>query len=603
MTGQTFKALLAGTAAMAVGACATVPTAEPAAGTPAVAASEPAQTALAAHDALYALFERTDRDMIARNPIAAWYRGDFSRTDTLGNLFSKDAILAERAAAQTAVADLAQIDRASLNADDRIAYDVFLYNQRNAIAGTEPAMLRFATALPVDHFTGFHISYPRLSTPGGPLPFETVADYDNTLKRHAEIPVLMDRAIAQFRTGMANGIVHPRVAVTTMIEQLDTQLKLTTEQSPYWKPVAEMPAGFAVADRTRLTAGFRQAIERDIRPSLQKLRTFLADEYLPKARESVGLGGLPGGDAVYAFEVENSTTLPLTPDAVHRLGLSEVARIETALAAARAEAGTRKPEIYRDKAALTEAWYDIQKKVDPLLPRLFSSIPRTPLEIKPYEEYREKFNLAASYNQGNPDTGKPGTFYFSGYDLPNREVSPTIALFMHEGNPGHHFQIMTKIENEDLPAFLRYGGFTAYSEGWGLYAESLGYELGLYDDPIEKIGAMQGGELLRAVRLVVDTGLHSKGWSRQQAVDYMIAHGQPREFAESETNRYIVMPGQALAYKIGELKIKELRQRAEAALGDRFDVRRFHAQVLDTGALPMPVLEKKIDDWIAAGGV
>lgn len=583
--------LLAAAASLSLAACATVPAAD---APPVAAAESPAAR-------LHALFERSDAAFLERNPTAAFYRGDFSRADRLGNSFTPAYFAAERSAAQSDLAALATIDRSALGETDRIAYDVFKYDRQRSVIGTEPAILKFRAALPIDHFNGLHIGYPRLSSAGGQMPFKTVADYDNALKRHAQFPVVIDSAIARFREGMAAGVVHPRVSVETMIAQLDTQLKMPVEAMPYWSPVRAFPDSFSAGEKTRLTGGFRTAIESDIRPALQRLRTFLADEYLARSRDTVGLGATPGGADYYRYRVEQMTTLPLTPEAIHQLGLSEVDRVEKALAAARAEAGSRKPVVYKDKAALTRAWYDLQKKVDPLLPRLFAKQPKTPLEIRPYEEYREAFNLAASYNSGDVDTGKPGVFYFSGYNLANREVSPTIALYMHEGSPGHHFQNMTAAENRDLPDFMRFGGFTAYGEGWGLYAESLGYELGLYDDPIERIGALAGGELLRAVRLVVDTGLHSKGWSRQQAIDYMVAHGQPREFAESETNRYIVMPGQALAYKVGELKIKELRRRAETKLGAKFDVRSFHAQVLDTADLPLAVLGAKIDAWIARG--
>jgi len=550
--------------------------------------------------ALFALFERSDAAFLQRNPVAAFFRGDFTHADRLGNGFAPDYYAKERAAAQAELAALRAIDRDALSPEDRISWDVFEYNQLRTLEQTNPANLPFEKYLPLDHFRGFHIGYPRLSSAGGVMPFNTVTDYENALKRHAQIPTQFDAAIARMREGMAAGVVQPRLTVSTMIEQLDTQLKLTTEQTPYWTPIGVFPEAIGEADRARLTAGMRTAIERDIRPSLQKLRTFLADEYLPASRPGVGLNSAEGGDAYYRFRIAEMTTLPLTAEQVHATGLAEVARINAALATARAEAGNRKPTVYRDKASLTKAWYDLAAKVDPLLPRLFAAQPKTPLEIRPYEEYREKFNLAASYNAGNVDTGKPGVFYFSGYNLENREVSPTIALYMHEGSPGHHFQIMTAYENETLPRFQRYGGFTAYSEGWGLYAESLGYELGLYDDPLQRIGALAGGELLRAVRLVVDTGMHAKGWTREQAVEYMVANGQPRDFAMSETARYAVMPGQALAYKIGELKIKELRKKAETALGDRFDVRAFHAQVLGSGGLPLPVLEAKIDRWIAS---
>ena len=581
-------------AAASLAACATAPGDRVATTAPAASANQRA--------ALHALFERSDAAFLARNPVAAYFRGDFSNADRLGNGFAADYHAKERAAAEADLAALRTIDREALSAEDRISWDVFAYNQRRTLEQTSPANLPFEKYLPIDHFNGFHIGYPRLSSAGGVMPFATVTDYDNALKRHAQIPAQIVAAIARMREGMGAGVVQPRLTVGTMIEQLDTQLKLTTEQTPYWTPITSFPAAIGAADRTRLTASMRGAIERDIRPSLQKLRTFLADEYLPASRAANGLNAAQGGDAYYRYRIAEMTTLPLTADEVHATGLAEVARINAALATARAEAAGRKPQVYSDKAALTKAWYALAAKVEPLLPRLFSSAPKTPLEIRPYEEYREKFNLAASYNAGNVDTGKPGVFYFSGYDLANREVSPTVSLYMHEGSPGHHFQVMTAFENARLPSFQRYGGFTAYSEGWGLYAESLGYELGLYDDPLERIGALAGGELLRAVRLVVDTGIHAKGWSREQAVDYMVANGQPRDFAMSETNRYSVMPGQALAYKIGELKLKELRQKAEAALGPRFDVRAFHTQVLNSGPLPLTVLERKIDDWIAAGG-
>lgn len=587
-------------AAASLAACATAPDSVSVASTaPAAAASGPDA---GAHAALQALFEKSDAAFLVRNPAAAFYRGDFTHADRLGNGFAADYHAKERAAAESDLAELRAIDRSALSPEDRISYDVFAYNQERTLEETSPTNLPFAKFLPIDHFRGFHINYPRLSSAGGVMPFASTADYDNALKRHAQVPAQVDAAIARMREGMAAGVVQPKLTVATMIEQLDTQLALTTEQTPYWTPIAQFPDAIGAADRTRLTAAFRTAIERDIRPSLQKLRDFLATEYLPAARDGNGLGAAKGGSDFYRFRIAEMTTLPLTADEVHQTGLDEVARINAALVKARAEAGSRKPVIYRDKAALTKAWYDLAARVDPLLPRLFAAQPKTKLEIRPYEEYREKFNLAASYNAGNVDTGKPGVFYFSGYDLPNREVSPTVSLYMHEGSPGHHFQIMTAFENAGLPRFQRYGGFTAYSEGWGLYAESLGYELGLYDDPLERIGALAGGELLRAVRLVVDTGIHAKGWSRKQAVEYMVANGQPRDFALSETARYIVMPGQALAYKIGELTIRRLRDKAQQALGERFDVRAFHAQVLDSGSLPLPALERKIDDWIAAGG-
>ena len=332
------------------------------------------------------------------------------------------------------------------------------------------------------------------------------------------------------------------------------------------------------------------------------LRAYLADTYLPLARDTIAATATPGGEAYYNYRIQEMTTLPLTADEIHATGLAEVARINAALDIARQEAGDRTGETYDTKAELQEAWYETAALVDPQMDRLFLRQPETPLRIEPYEPYREAYSLAASYFPGDAETMRPGTFFFSGYNVAERELGTSVSLYMHEGNPGHHFQIMFAYENEDIPDFMRYDGYTAFSEGWGLYAESLGYEVGLYDDPVERIKYLGGGELLRAVRLVVDTGMHAKGWSRERAIEYMVDNGIARDFAETETARYIVMPGQALAYKVGELKIKELRGEAEAALGDDFDVRRFHDQILNTGMVPLPVLEAKIDAWVAAGG-
>jgi len=256
-----------------------------------------------------------------------------------------------------------------------------------------------------------------------------------------------------------------------------------------------------------------------------------------------------------------------------------------------------KPE---SREALTQSYYDIGEQVDEKIGEYFSLVPKTPLEIKPYEEYREKFEAGGSYNSGAPDGSRPGTFYFNAYDLPSRLTTGNVTLYLHEGAPGHHFQISLAQENTDLPAFMRFGGNTAYVEGWALYSETLGYEMGFFDDPWNRYGTLQD-EQLRAMRLVVDTGLHAKGWTREQAIDFMLQNsGMTRTEVVAEVERYIAIPSQALAYKVGAIKIQELRKRAEDQLGEDFDIREFHAEVLDTGSLPMPVLENKIDRWIAS---
>ncbi|HCJ81329.1 MAG TPA: DUF885 domain-containing protein, partial [Erythrobacter sp.] len=322
---------------------------------------------------------------------------------------------------------------------------------------------------------------------------------------------------------------------------------------------------------------------------------------------------MKGGAELYRHMVEGTTTLPLEPDYLHELGLSEVARIKNGLEQIKQEVGfegtlneffdyVRTDEQFKPESreALTQSYYDIGEQVDEKIGEYFSLVPKTPLEIKPYEEYREKFEAGGSYNSGAPDGSRPGTFYFNAYDLPSRLTTGNVTLYLHEGAPGHHFQISLAQENTDLPAFMRFGGNTAYVEGWALYSETLGYEMGFFDDPWNRYGTLQD-EQLRAMRLVVDTGLHAKGWTREQAIDFMLENsGMTRTEVVAEVERYIAIPSQALAYKVGAIKIQELRKRAEDQLGEDFDIREFHAEVLDTGSLPMPVLENKIDRWIAS---
>ncbi|HZB70342.1 MAG TPA: DUF885 domain-containing protein, partial [Sphingomicrobium sp.] len=347
-------------------------------------------------------------------------------------------------------------------------------------------------------------------------------------------------------------------------------------------------------------------------PALTRLRDFFKGEYLAKARDGYGIMYMKGGDKLYRYQIESTTTLPLGPDEIHQLGLSEVARITAGMEQVKQEVGfkgtlqqffdhLRTDPKYKMKSreALTARYYEIGKAVDAQIPRFFSTVPKTPLEIRPYEPFREKFEAGGSYNSGTPDGSRPGVFYFNAYDLPSRTTPGMTTLYLHEGAPGHHFQISLAQENEALPSFMRFGGNTAYAEGWGLYAETLGYDMGFFKDPIQRFGTLSD-EMLRAMRLVVDTGIHSKGWTRQQAIDYMLSHSDMgKTDATAEVERYIVIPSQALAYKIGALTIQRLRKKAETELGPKFDIRDFHAQVLMTGNLPLPILERKIDRWIA----
>jgi uncharacterized protein (DUF885 family) len=583
---------------------------------PAVAPAAPAPAAQPVADynaQLLKLFHDSDEAQLKLNPLSAIFRGDMRYADRLGDYGSDAYYNASRAAAQSDLKNLHAIPRDKLTPTNQIAYDVFEWQTNDTLKGLSPDLLALTAVRPIDHFFGFHVFYPTFASGQGAAPFKTVADYENNLKRHRDYIALIDRSIARFREGMKTGVVQPKLVVNNVIEQLDTQIKQGVEGSTFYQPVNKFPEGISAADQTRLKSEYAAAIRDGILPADIRLRDFLKNEYLPVARDGEGLKYMPGGDKLYTYLIETNTTLPLTADYVHNLGLSEVARIKGEMEAIKNQVGFKGTlnEFFESlrtdpkfspasRQAYTQLFYDIGKRVDARVREQFSTIPKTPLEIRPYEEYREKTQAGGSYEQGSPDGKRPGVFYFNAYDLPSRRVWGAETLFLHEGIPGHHFQISLAQENAALPAFMRFGGNTAYAEGWGLYAETLWKELGMETDPYQRFGGLND-EMLRAMRLVVDTGIHSKGWHRDQAIDYMLANsGMSRTEATAEVERYIAIPGQALAYKIGALTIQRLKAKAEKELGPKFDPREFHAQVLMTGALPMEVLEKKIDAWIAA---
>ncbi|HMT42019.1 DUF885 domain-containing protein [Sphingorhabdus sp.] len=562
---------------------------------------------------LFTLFAEDDEANLKRNPLFALFRGDMRYADQFGDYISDAYFEGERKAAEANLAKLNTIDRSKLDETGQIAFDVFKQNQLDTLKGLSKEIMDLTVVRPVNHFSGFHTFYPTFASGQGAAPFKTVADYENNLKRHRQFIPLMDASIERFRQGMKSGVFETKLTITNVIDQLNTQLAQKTEDSPYYGPVKKFPADFSEADKARLTAEYRDIVEKGLYPANQRLRDFLRDEYLPLAREGVGLMHMKGGDKLYQYMVEQTTTLPLKAADIHLLGVAEVERIKKGMEAIKTEVGFQgslqdffehlrtDPKFKKEsREALTQGYYDIGKQVDAVISTQFKYLPKAPLEIKPYEEFREKYEAGGSYQQGTPDGSRPGTFYFNAYDLPSRTTSGMTTLYLHEGAPGHHFQISLAQENAKLPAFMRFGGNTAYVEGWALYAETLGYDMGLFKDPYQRFGTLSD-EMLRAMRLVVDTGLHSKGWTRDQAIEYMLANSDMgRTDATAEVERYIAIPSQALAYKIGAMTIQKLKAKAQKELGAKFDVREFHNQVLNTGALPLAVLEKKIDGWIAS---
>jgi uncharacterized protein (DUF885 family) len=564
------------------------------------------------HERLFALFADADARELALNPINRLFRGDDTNARRLGDFLTDSAFLAARTDTRLNLALLAQIDRAKLSPTDQLAYDVFRYTEEQALKGASDRIRALTEVRPLNHFFGLHTFYPTFAGGKGVAPFKTLVNYEDNLARHDDYIAFIDRAIGKFREGMASGVVETRLTVEIMITQLDTQLAIPLADSQFMAPTKAFPEGISAADRARLTAAY-EAKTRELYAANTRLRDFLKNEYLPVARAGVGLGQMKGGEELYAQLVEESTTLPLTPEEIHQLGLSEVARIKAELEKLKKEVkfkGTlgeffdyvRTDPRFQPKSReeLTQDFYRIGREVDARIGELFSLIPKSPLEIRPYDPSTEQFEAGGSYQSGSPDGSRPGVFYFNAYDLPSRLTPGNVTLYLHEGAPGHHFQISLAQENEALPAFMRFDGNTAFVEGWALYAETLGNEMGFYKDPWNRYGTLQD-ELLRAMRLVVDTGIHAKGWTRDEAINFMMQNsGMTRTEVVAEVDRYIAIPAQALAYKIGALKIQELRRRAQTRLGNRFDIKAFHEQVLNTGALPLAILEQKIDRWIAA---
>ncbi|WP_421132253.1 DUF885 domain-containing protein [Alteromonas sp. A079] len=563
------------------------------------------------HERLFAIFAASDERDLALNPIMGLFRGDMRNADRLGDFLTDAHAVASKTNTLLNLSELKQIDRSKLSDTDKLAYDVFKYNEERSLAMSTDEIAALTEVRPVNHFSGFHTFYPTFASGKGAAPFKTVEDYDNNLSRHNDYIAISDRAIEKFREGMESGVLETKLTIDRVIKQFDTQLEIPIKKSQYWGPVAQFPDSFSDEEKARLTADYEAATQA-IYDANTRMRDFLKNEYLPVARETVGLSQMKGGEKLYQLMVEGSTTLPMTPDELHTLGLKEVKRIKNDMLAIMEEVkfdGTLneffdyvrtdpqfKPE---SREALTESYYKIGREVDEKIGEYFSLLPKSELEIKPYDPAIEQFSAGGSYQPGTPDGSRPGTFYFNAYDLPSRLTTGNVTLYLHEGAPGHHFQVSLAQENEALPSFMRFSFLPAFGEGWALYSETLGYEMGFFDDPWNRYGTLQD-EQLRAMRLVVDTGIHSKGWSREKAIDFMLDNsGMTRTEVVAEVERYIAIPSQALSYKVGALKIQELRARAEKALGDNFDIRAFHAQVLNTGGIPLAILEQKIDRWIA----
>ena len=542
------------------------------------------------------LIQGYERETSPYYPLTASERGLHQYDRVLANDIGDDWIRGLKEICTRYRGELRRVDAGALPAKARVTYDVFAYRLDLCIES-------FAypwTLVPVNQ-VGFSwpTRFPILGAGRGIHPFKTVQNYEDFLGRVDGFVLWMDTATANMRLGQARGITLPRDLVLRVIPQLDAQIVANPETSLFWEPIKHFPSSFDDAARRMLEAKYRRAIQDQIVPAYRRMRDFMQNDYLPHCRATAGFGDLPDGRAWYAWSVRASTTTDLTPQQIYDIGIAEITRIRAEMAALHAQITTAgDPDLprYGSPEALLAAYGNVRTSVEAALPTLFGRLPRSSFEIRAIEAFREQ-SMPSSYEAPSLDGSRVGVFYLNVSDARDgRTAHVSRSLFLHETVPGHHLQMTLQRENASLPDFIRFGWYTAYGEGWALYAESLGDELGVYSNRRDRLDMLINEEF-RAARLVVDVGIHEKGWTRQEAVDYLPG---PRGNAEREVERYMAWPGQALGYKIGQLKIRALRTKAQAALGPAFDVRAFHDELLGDGGVPLSILEVKMDRWIEA---
>ena len=554
---------------------------------------------------LWNLFEANWEYRMIAMPESATWRGYPGQNNRWSNL-SMEAIADGKESARQTLKAILSFDRANLSEDNRLNYDLFRRDAEMAIERQQfPAEF-----LVLNQMDGLPRDVPSMIAM---MPSAKTKDYDDILARLGGIPVLIDQTIELLQEGLRRGIVPPKVPLRTVADQVSGQVHISTMTSPMLLKFKIFPDTIPAAEQTRLTEAAKAVYADEVRPALKRLHLFLRDEYVTNCRATVGRSALPNGRAWYDHQIKHYTTTTLGADEIHDIGLREVNRIRSEMEAIRKKVGFEgdlyaffeflrtDPQFYYNTAEELLAGYrDICKRADPELTKLFRNLPRQPYGVIPVPSYIEKSVTTAYYQPGSNDAGRAGFFFANTYDLKSRPKWEMEALALHEAVPGHHLQLAVADEIVGLPEFRKYGRYTGYVEGWGLYSESLGEEMGFYTDLYSKFGQLTY-EMWRAIRLVVDTGIHAKGWSRQRAIDFFKANaGKTEHDITVEVDRYIVWPGQALAYKLGELKLKELRSRATAELGDKFDIRSFHDEIVWNGALPLSILDRQINNWIAA---
>lgn len=554
---------------------------------------------------LHALFDSEWEYGLQQNPLFASTQGDRRWNDKLPDA-SLAAVEKDFVHTQETLKKLAAIDRSALNTADQLNYDLF---KRSEEEGLEEH--KFKTyLLAVNEMDG---GVYTLDTITELLRFDTVKDYQDWIARLNAFPTMVDQTIELLKEGQRTRVMPSKLTMNRVPDQIEKRIVSDPTQSDYYAPFKTFPTSISAADQEKLASDARTAVSEKVVPALKKFRDYFEKEYLPNCYPDAGVWQMPNGDAYYQYAIRKHTTTNMTPAQIHELGLKEVARIRGEMDAIKDKTGfkgsmqeffnflrTDPQFFYKTGDELLEASRANAKRIDPLLVKEFKKLPRMPYGVSPIPMSTAPYQTTAYYQQGAEDGSRAGMYQVNLYKPETRPTWEMMALTMHEAVPGHHLQIALAMEMTDIPKFRRYGDYTAFVEGWGLYSESLGDEMGLYDNPYSKFGQLTY-EMWRAVRLVVDTGMHYKRWTRQQAIDYFMQNAAKTENdVTNEIDRYIGWPGQALAYKIGELKIKELRAKAKDGFAERFDVRDFHDIVLGSGPLPLDVLEKNVNTWIDA---
>ena len=554
--------------------------------------------------ALNAIFSSAWEDQLKHNPEYASTLGDKRYDDRLTD-YTVAAFDAELARGRGYIEKLSLIDPDGLNEQVQLSRELLL---RQLIEDQERARFK-AWELPVSQMGGIHADLPRLVRE---LSFDKADDYDHYLARLKKIPLAFEQITENMNTGIDDGRTMPKYLMEKVVVQVDAIANEKPEETPFASPLKKFPAGISSEQQKEYSAEILDAIAKQVLPAYARFSKYLTSTYIPHGRTEYGIWSIPDGDAYYAFRIKQSTTTKLSADQIHQIGLDEVKRDEAEMLTIAQKLGFKdiaslrvgmaaNPKLHpTSKEQLLDAYRGYIDGMRPKLPQLFGRLPKAGLTVEAVPTFLEKDSAPAYYEEGTPDGKRPGTFFVDTYKFESRSLPSAEDIAYHEGIPGHHLQISIAQELTELPEFRKHISYTAYVEGWGLYAERLGKDVGLYQDPYNDFARLEG-DIWRAVRLVVDTGVHSKHWTRDQMVDFFHAHtGVDEASVQAETDRYIAWPGQALGYKIGQLKILELRAKAEKDLGPKFDIKAFHDQVLDSGALPLDVLESRVDAWIDA---